>query len=323
MQIDDLNAINTFFRSANAITPAAFNIAFNWKPWFDGLSWFQKNTDSATLKEAQSRRDQFNKANIAKPKVVQDATGKTTTMPAAQKLTIKEGSRGANVVEWQQLIGISPADGIFGPNTTKLSKAWQARNGLTADGIIGPASWGKALSSGTVFKTVATAQAKQADAIAAVKPAGAKVPVGTPIAANAGSVLRRGSQGQVVADWQKKIGIKATGIFDEATERATKDWQVKHGLNGDGIVGPATKAASLMVASAPGPTPTVRLVEAVKQSPAKVVETIKATPKKVTATITKTAGAVTPKGWPVWAQVVGAAMLGAFGIAGINSIRKK
>ena len=37
------------------------------------------------------------------------------------------------------------ADGVFGPGTEKALKEWQAANGLTADGVAGPATFGKLL----------------------------------------------------------------------------------------------------------------------------------------------------------------------------------
>jgi peptidoglycan hydrolase-like protein with peptidoglycan-binding domain len=39
----------------------------------------------------------------------------------------------------QQALKIG-ADGIFGPGTERALKAWQRSNGLTADGIAGPAT---------------------------------------------------------------------------------------------------------------------------------------------------------------------------------------
>ncbi len=39
------------------------------------------------------------------------------------------------------MIGISPADGVFGPDTASRTRAWQASHGLSADGIVGPATW--------------------------------------------------------------------------------------------------------------------------------------------------------------------------------------
>lgn len=42
-------------------------------------------------------------------------------------------------------VGVS-IDGIFGTNTANSVKVWQKINGLVADGIFGPLSWGKLLS---------------------------------------------------------------------------------------------------------------------------------------------------------------------------------
>ena len=61
------------------------------------------------------------------------------------KQTIKQGSRGPLVVEVQEKLDISPADGIFGPGTARIVKEWQLANGLTADGIVGPKTLGKLL----------------------------------------------------------------------------------------------------------------------------------------------------------------------------------
>lgn len=54
--------------------------------------------------------------------------------------TIKLGSKGEDVKILQKYLGIN-ADGDFGPNTDKKVKEWQLKNGLVADGIIGPKSW--------------------------------------------------------------------------------------------------------------------------------------------------------------------------------------
>lgn len=59
--------------------------------------------------------------------------------------TIRKGSSGPDVAQWQRLIGVSPADGIFGAGTDAATKAWQASRGLSADGIVGPASWSEAV----------------------------------------------------------------------------------------------------------------------------------------------------------------------------------
>ena len=49
---------------------------------------------------------------------------------------VKIGSNGSLVMQLQEKLGI-PADGVFGVGTDKALKEWQAKNGLTADGIAG------------------------------------------------------------------------------------------------------------------------------------------------------------------------------------------
>ncbi len=52
-------------------------------------------------------------------------------------MLLKEGSRGQEVAELQQALGIG-ADGIFGSGTRAAVEAYQQENGLVVDGIIGP-----------------------------------------------------------------------------------------------------------------------------------------------------------------------------------------
>lgn len=59
---------------------------------------------------------------------------------------ISEGDEGDAVTIWQIICGADP-DGDFGPNTRKATKSWQKEHGLTADGIVGAASWKKGLNS--------------------------------------------------------------------------------------------------------------------------------------------------------------------------------
>ena len=61
-------------------------------------------------------------------------------------MLIKLRSTGSDVIKLQQALGLK-ADGDFGPGTEKAVKAWQTKSGLTADGIIGDASWAKLFPS--------------------------------------------------------------------------------------------------------------------------------------------------------------------------------
>jgi len=51
--------------------------------------------------------------------------------------TIKRGSSGDDVAAWQVIIG-AVSDGDFGPNTERMTRAWQRTQGLRGDGIVGP-----------------------------------------------------------------------------------------------------------------------------------------------------------------------------------------
>ena len=53
---------------------------------------------------------------------------------------IKEGSKGKAVKVWQTILGIS-ADGIFGKETLAHTRAFQKKNGLDVDGIVGKNTW--------------------------------------------------------------------------------------------------------------------------------------------------------------------------------------
>jgi hypothetical protein len=83
-------------------------------------------------------------------------------------------------------------------------------------------------------------------------------PVATP------AVLRRGAQGEAVADLQRRLSalghaLYADGRFGPATEAALKRFQTSAGLKSDGIAGPLTMAA-LQAAdrAAPGASSPVR-----------------------------------------------------------------
>lgn len=57
---------------------------------------------------------------------------------------LRKGCKGDGVKIMQKALGIN-ADGDFGPGTERALKAWQAENGLVADGVAGPATFAKLL----------------------------------------------------------------------------------------------------------------------------------------------------------------------------------
>ena len=71
-------------------------------------------------------------------------------------MLLKLGSEGEDVKKLQIKLGVDPI-GKFGPKTDAAVRAWQAANGLTADGIVGDGTWSKMFSEGvTSAPTVIT-----------------------------------------------------------------------------------------------------------------------------------------------------------------------
>jgi putative chitinase len=57
-------------------------------------------------------------------------------------MLLKRGDNNEQVKQLQEKLGLEPV-GNFGPKTEEAVKAWQAANGLTADGIVGAGTWAK------------------------------------------------------------------------------------------------------------------------------------------------------------------------------------
>lgn len=60
--------------------------------------------------------------------------------------TLKLGSRNEHVLAWQKFLNLNGywcglEDGIFGANTEKAVRQWQAAHGLVEDGVIGAKTW--------------------------------------------------------------------------------------------------------------------------------------------------------------------------------------
>ena len=67
-------------------------------------------------------------------------------------MLLKKGDFNEDVKKLQAKLGVEPI-GNFGPKTEEAVKAWQAKNGLTADGIVGPATWAKIMGGATPTPT--------------------------------------------------------------------------------------------------------------------------------------------------------------------------
>lgn len=56
---------------------------------------------------------------------------------------LKLGSKGDAVKLVQAIVGATAVDGDFGRKTDALVRAWQTKQGLKSDGVVGPATWAK------------------------------------------------------------------------------------------------------------------------------------------------------------------------------------
>ncbi|MFB1098185.1 N-acetylmuramoyl-L-alanine amidase [Terribacillus sp. JSM ZJ617] len=65
----------------------------------------------------------------------------SAVVPYPGKL-IRKGSKGKDVERIQRAVNVK-VDGIFGSGTEAAVKAYQKRKGLSADGVVGPATWNK------------------------------------------------------------------------------------------------------------------------------------------------------------------------------------
>jgi peptidoglycan hydrolase-like protein with peptidoglycan-binding domain len=151
---------------------------------------------------------------------------------------ITQGESDGCVTELQNLLNKHGAsvgvDGIFGAGTLSAVKSYQSREGLTADGIVGP-----------MTKTSLYA--------AAVPPA---------IALDSSQCPTDITEGEIdgcVTKLQQLLnaggaGLTVDGNFGPGTLTAVKNFQSAHGLSVDGVVGPNTKAA-LQGAGGSAPSP--------------------------------------------------------------------
>lgn len=70
----------------------------------------------------------------------QDLSPAALSLPVQQPL-LRYGMRGPSVKAVQRALLVTPRSGYFGPRTLRAVRTFQARQGLAADGVVGPRTW--------------------------------------------------------------------------------------------------------------------------------------------------------------------------------------
>lgn len=163
----------------------------------------------------------------------------TTIDPTTWRNPLKEGMTGKDVGEWQLVLirDVAPAlkaDGIFGPNTKNVTIHWQAKNKLTADGIVGPATRAK-IASGTSGARVAgdLDLAREWRQLEPSSPLPGLIPEEAPteevaaeralaatVAHNLHFAPPEGEDRELVAQFQALCGLNVTGAYGPGTAKA-------------------------------------------------------------------------------------------------------
>ncbi len=174
----------------------------------------------------------------------------TTLAQATIRPTVRSGSTGTAVSELQAILSLlgyfpHPVDGKFQGTTEAAVKKFQQEVGLTADGIVGPATWERLLPTPSTNFDPPPVPPPTATPPAAAQP--------TRPPANQADLptLRPGMNGTAVTRVQEALKARGfykdvvDGVFGPATEAAVMAFQRSVQLVPDGVVGPATWQALL------------------------------------------------------------------------------
>lgn len=169
-------------------------------------------------------------------------------LPTALAENLKYGSKGSQVTQAQARLGQlgyykDKVDGKFGFSTYKAVAAFQEKNGLKADGVIGE------VTNLALYRSTAIAAS------------------GTPSGTTAYQRIAYGSEGPAVKTVQgnlRALGYYSDdveGKFGSSTYEAVVAFQMARGLKVDGVVGPQTWAAltgsNPVPVVTPKPAPTI------------------------------------------------------------------
>jgi len=159
---------------------------------------------------------------------------------------LKKGDKGQKVKELQIYLGVKPIDGIFGESLVSTVKAFQKKNKLTPDGIVGIDTLKKIIEifhalvpdksladQASLFYGMIRDKFCNEDESFVNEALTDKAAI-----EKAYKPLKKGDKGERVKELQKYLGVKPIdGIFGDSLLYAVKAFQKKYKLTPDGIVG--------------------------------------------------------------------------------------
>ncbi len=189
-----------------------------------------------------------------KPRNAENRAVTVMTLPPIPGVTIREGNMGDAVVTLQERLKAlnyytGSISGVCSRDTISAVKAFQKKNGLTADGLAGSTTQDRLYSDSALAKE---------DTV---------TPTPVPVATPPGTTVRQGDEGEAARAVQKRLkdlgylSGSADGKFGTMSVAALTAFQKRHGLTQDGVAGSETQTllfsnAALPAAGEVTPIPT-------------------------------------------------------------------
>ena len=179
------------------------------------------------------------------------------TAPASASDSLKIGAQGQVVRDVQKRLKElgyyrGSVDGDYGTGTAEAVQHFQARNGLTPDGICGAATKNKLFSASAVPNTsgsstgLTTSGSHSGSSSGSSSSGSSSGSNNTYTSGKTNIYLKLGSQGSEVKNMQNRLiylgymAGSADGKFASTTQSAVMAFQKRHSLNADGVAGPGT-----------------------------------------------------------------------------------
>ena len=157
--------------------------------------------------------------------------------------TLRKGYTGEDVKQVQRRLQelkyyAGTIDGVYGTGSMAAAKAFQARNGLNADGIAGPQTFARLFSANAVAADGNSGSAGNGS-------------TGNSSTGNGSSTtyvtLRPGDTGEAVRTLQRALAalnynVNADGTYGDMTKAAVVAFQQRNGLTADGVAGALTQS---------------------------------------------------------------------------------